>query len=257
MTQSLVTLDDSQAKAVMPLVSGASSILAVIERAAMNPAADIDKMERLFQMHQRMVDREAEQAFNEALCRAQANMKAVAADARNTQTSSNYAPCNAIDKVVRPIYSAEGFSLSFDTEPLNAESILILCHLSHKGGHTRTYKAPMPADGKGAKGGDVMTKTHATGAAITYGMRYLVKMIFNVAVGEDDNDGNGSKGGNSVPEADFQKHRKLILEAPDTGTLNRVFSAAFNSCGQDRDTRQAYTALKDQRLKELQKGGPK
>ena len=44
----------------------------------------------------------------------------------------------------------------------------------------------MPADGKGAKGGDVMTKTHATGSAMTYGQRYLVKMIFNIAVGADD-----------------------------------------------------------------------
>jgi hypothetical protein len=48
----------------------------------------------------------------------------------------------------------------------------------------------MPADGKGAKGGDVMTRTHATGSALSYGMRYLLKMIFNVAVGEDDDDGN-------------------------------------------------------------------
>ena len=48
----------------------------------------------------------------------------------------------------------------------------------------------MPADGKGAKGGDVMTKTHAAGAAMSYGMRYLLKMIFNVAVGEEDKDGN-------------------------------------------------------------------
>jgi hypothetical protein len=29
-----------------------------------------------------------------------------------------------------------------------------------------------------------MTKTHATGSAITYGMRYLLKMIFNLAVGD-------------------------------------------------------------------------
>jgi hypothetical protein len=35
-----------------------------------------------------------------------------------------------------------------------------------------------------------MTKTHATGAAMTYGMRYLLKMIFNVAIGDDDTDGN-------------------------------------------------------------------
>ena len=35
-----------------------------------------------------------------------------------------------------------------------------------------------------------MTKTHASGAAQQYGMRYLLKAIFNVAVGEDDRDGN-------------------------------------------------------------------
>ena len=47
-------------------------------------------------------------------------------------------------------------------------------------------------NGKGAKGGDVMTRTHATGAALSYGMRYLLRMIFNVAVGEGDTDGNGA-----------------------------------------------------------------
>ena len=48
----------------------------------------------------------------------------------------------------------------------------------------------MDISGKGAKGGDVMTKTHAAGSAMTYGMRYLLKLIFNVAIGEEDNDGN-------------------------------------------------------------------
>lgn len=50
----------------------------------------------------------------------------------------------------------------------------------------------MPADGKGAKGGDVMTKTHAAGSAMSYGQRYLLKMIFNLAVGDDD---DGQKAG--------------------------------------------------------------
>src|SRR6185312_14319458 len=68
--------------------------------------------------------------------------------------------------------------------------VRVLCYVSHKAGHSRTYHVDMPADGKGAKGGDVMTKTHAVGAGMSYGMRYLLKMIFNVAVGEEDVDGN-------------------------------------------------------------------
>ena len=36
-----------------------------------------------------------------------------------------------------------------------------------------------------------MTKTHAAGSALTYGQRYLLKMIFNIAIGSDD-DGNAA-----------------------------------------------------------------
>ena len=60
----------------------------------------------------------------------------------------------------------------------------VVCYVS-LGAHTRKYKADMPADRKGAKGGNVITKTHATGAAMSYGMRYLLKYIFNVAIGVD------------------------------------------------------------------------
>ena len=50
----------------------------------------------------------------------------------------------------------------------------------------------MPADGKGAQGRDVMTRTHATGSAVSYGRRYLLLMIFNIAVGGEDDDGNAA-----------------------------------------------------------------
>jgi hypothetical protein len=70
----------------------------------------------------------------------------------------------------------------------------------------------MPADGKGAKGGDVMTKTHATGSAIQYGMRYLLKMIFNIAVGDDD-DGNaaGAGAGNCITDEQVQELNELLM----------------------------------------------
>jgi hypothetical protein len=118
-------------------------------------------------------------------------MRPVAADASNPQTKSKYASYAALDSVLRPIYTKHGFGLSFDTgEGAPTGWVRVLCYVTHAGGHARTYHADMPADGKGAKGGDVMTITHAVGAAMSYGMRYLLKMIFNVAVGEDDRDGN-------------------------------------------------------------------
>ena len=58
-------------------------------------------------------------------------------------------------------------------------------------GHGRRYSILMPADGKGAKGGDVMSRTHAAASAISYGMRYLLVMAFNLAIDRDD-DGNAA-----------------------------------------------------------------
>ncbi len=60
-----------------------------------------------------------------------------------------------------------------------------------------------------AKGGDVMTKTPATGSAVTYGRRYLLTMIFNIAVGDDD--GNIASG-ETVTQAQADALKCLIAE---------------------------------------------
>lgn len=168
-----------------------SSILQLIERAATNPEVDIDKMERLMAMKERMDKQQAETLFIKAMGEAQSEMRQVAVDAENPQTRSLYASYSALDKVLRPVYTKHGFSLSFDTGDCPTENwVRIVCIVSHSGGFSRSPHIDLPADGKGAKGGDVMTKTHATGSAMTYGMRYLLKLVFNVAIGEDDTDGN-------------------------------------------------------------------
>ncbi|QVJ07670.1 ERF family protein [Sphingopyxis sp. BSN-002] len=168
-----------------------ASLIDVIARAASDPAVDIDKMERLIALQQQVSAREAELAFNQAMNAAQAEMRPISANASNPQTKSRYATFDKLDRALRPIYTAHGFSLSFDEgDSPKPEHVRVLCYVAHTAGHTRTYHRDMPADGKGAKGGDVMTKTHAAGAAGSYGARYLLKGIWNVAVGAEDDDGN-------------------------------------------------------------------
>jgi hypothetical protein len=166
------------------------ALVSMIERAAINPEVDIEKMERLLEMHERIQSRQAEADFNASMTGAQSEMGRISSDAYNSQTKSKYTTYGKLDSVIRPIYTAHGFALSFDTGDSMPEMVRVICLVSHRGGFSRAYHVDMPADGKGAKGGDVMTKTHATGAAMSYGMRYLLKMIFNVAIGEDDTDGN-------------------------------------------------------------------
>lgn len=170
-----------------------ASLLEVISRAASDPTIDVEKMERLVELSRSIKRDEAEAAFNVAMSTCQEEMRPISADATNPQTKSRYASYGKLDKVLRPIYTRHGFSLSFsDGETTKPEHVRVTCLVRHKQGHKESHWKDMAADGKGAKGGDVMTKTHALGAAQQYGMRYLLKGIFNVAIGEDDRDGNDS-----------------------------------------------------------------
>lgn len=191
----IVEMQEPERREIAPIQSDSAAVLSIISRAVSDPAVDIEKMERLLALHTSMAAKQAEAQFNASMSAAQAEMGRVSADAHNPQTRSRYATYAAIDRALRPIYTTHGFSLSFDTGKEAPDGFVrVTAYVSHSGGHTREYGAQMPADGKGAKGGDVMTKTHAFGAATSYGMRYLLKQIFNVAIGEDDTDGNTSNG---------------------------------------------------------------
>jgi ERF superfamily len=182
---------------------------------ALEKGGSPETLEKMLALQERWEANEARKAYVVAMALAQAEMRPVSADASNPQTKSKYASYHALDGAIRPIYSRHGFSVSFNSAPADENSILILCNLAHSMGHVQPFNLPMPCDGKGAKGGDVMTKTHAMGAAITYGRRYLLGMVFNIAVG-DDNDGNTRnkliEGSEAISADEFIFIRNLIEE---------------------------------------------
>jgi hypothetical protein len=64
----------------------------------------------------------------------------------------------------------------------------------HKAGYSKNFHIDIPIVTKGPQGKDVMTATHATMSANTYGKRGLLKMIFNIAEYNEDDDGNAAGG---------------------------------------------------------------
>lgn len=179
--------------------SAVDAVLVMIENAA--HAGQIETLERLLKWRDAQIALDAELAFKDALATAQEQMTLVRPDSVNKHAgNSHYASLAAMDETVRKIYTAYGFGITFDTEDIDTPEIVrLICDVSHRDGYTRRYHINMPADGKGAKGGDVMTRTHATGSAITYGRRYLLGMIFNLAVARrEDDDGNAA--GHRLPQ---------------------------------------------------------
>jgi hypothetical protein len=228
----------------------AAALIQVISRAASDPSVDVNKLERLMAMHEQITAREAEKAFYVAMTACQLEIKQVAPDADNPQTRSKYATYAKLDSVLRPVYTKHGFSLSFDEGESKPDMVRVICYVSHIGGHSRTYHRDMPADGKGAKGGDVMTKTHAAGAAGSYGARYLLKGIFNVAIGEYDNDGNSGGGMDEGEIADFLA---AIDGASNEEELRTTFGKAWTkaTAAKDKGAQRLLTQHKDARKKAL------
>jgi hypothetical protein len=174
-------------------LSPPNSMNTIIERAALDPTFDLDKLQRLLDMQEASQIRFSDQAFTAAHASAEAEMGSVITDKRNDQTRSNYATFAQVDREARPIYTRHGFAISFTTEPTGLpEQLLVVGTLSHRDGGSRRYQVPVPIVTTGFKGQQMMTPIHATMSAISYGKRNLEVMMFNLQV-DADSDGNAPR----------------------------------------------------------------
>jgi hypothetical protein len=202
-------------------------------------------------------DYEDRERFNAALRRIQDKLKPIAKKGWNSETKSSYALSDDVDAEIDALIREEGMTLSFrpDVSP-HPESVLIIGVLS-LGAYSREYPLDVPADGKGSKGGGVMTRTHATVSATTYGMRTIKKMIFNLRFKGKDDDGNkaGGKQVGSLDEREFIRHRDNIENAKDQAELKTLYFAATDAATAVGDVASgnAFLTAKNKRFKELNK----
>lgn len=193
-------------------ISESSALVSMIERAARDPNVDIDKMERLFQMHERMAARSAEQAYNEAMAKAQAAMPAVVRNKKNEHTKARYADLYAIADAAMPEIHKAGFGLSFsECEAMQPGCIGIACRVSHSAGHSETYRYNVPLDKAGTAGKTNKTDTQAYGSTMTYGRRYATCGVFNISITDDD--GNAASETITEDQADMLSSKLADADA--------------------------------------------
>lgn len=218
--------------AVVTTEQPADSMMSMIERAARDPAVDIDKLERLFALRERMVAEEKKTAYNAAMSIVQAKIKPVYRDAMNQSTNSAYARLESISDAITPIYTAEGFALSFDTgDSPKADHIRIICEVMHSAGHSALKHFDLALDNVGIKGNPNKTAIQASGSTISYGRRYLKLMVFDVVLTNEDNDGQApepkvheTKGDalNVVPIEEAQAMAKRMLDTLEADVDERM-----------------------------------
>lgn len=181
-----------------PTESSATAIIQVIERAASNPDVDIDKMERLLQMQERILARNAEAAFNTALAQMQNDLPVIEENGsikgRDGRVQSKYAKFEDINEAVKPIMRQYGFAISFRTAFEGGE-VVVTGVLTHESGHREESAVKLPADASGNK-----NNVQGWGSSISYGKRYTMNALLNITSRGEDNDGQGSGSGGGDPE---------------------------------------------------------
>lgn len=169
-------------EAQAPAVAGETgAVLAMIERVATNPDADMDKLERLLDMQERVMNRNAMQAFSADMAAMQAELPTVAETAEG-HNKAKYAPLEKINETIRPVLQKYGFAVTFRTEQ-QQNAVAITAVLSHRQGHTQESTLVLPNDTSGNK-----NTVQAIGSTVSYGKRYALCALLNISTG-DDSDG--------------------------------------------------------------------
>ena len=163
-------------------------------QSAINSGFSAEQLAQVVSIVQTIRADQAREAFARAMTACQQEMPAVLMDAQNTHTRSRYATLESVNVRIKPVYTKHGFSVSFGTADSPLEShVRIVADLRHDQGHAARYQADLPLDGTGSQGGkSSMNAPQATGSTYSYGQRYLLKMIFNLTIGGEDDDANGA-----------------------------------------------------------------
>jgi len=173
-----------------PVQDYSGGILAVIERAARDSSVDIDKMERLLEMQERVNARNAKQAYDAALADMQPELPVISERGRilnrNSEVQSTYAYWEDVNEHIRPILHRYGFALSFKTGR-NGDMISVTGILSHKDGHREETTMDLPADNSGSK-----NAVQAVASSTSYGKRYTAFALLNITTKGEDDDGRSA-----------------------------------------------------------------
>ena len=204
------------------VVDQSTALIQVIERAAVNPDVDVEKMERLLDMQERILNRNAMMAFNQAFTAMQSDIPEITesgAIMHGQKLISKYAKFEDINAVLKPILQRHGFAISFRTE--TGDSVRVTAVLSHKDGHSESTDITLPAD-TGPGRNDVQ----AVASAVTYGKRYTMSALLNISTRGSDDDGVRAGTAATLSDEQVKEIRALLKksDSDETPFINAVGS---------------------------------
>jgi hypothetical protein len=213
-----------------------TNVLAIIARAAADPAVLPDKMRALLDMQKEIMAEEARIAFTRSFVGLQADLPTIRTDGKieirekvaggertgKVQQATPYATFQNIMKTVKPLLQKHGFILWFGPDVNPAGGIIIRGYLDHVKGHGKTCVVPLPLETSGSK-----NNVQGVGSSLSYGKRYAaISMLNIISHAKDDADLDGH-----VADAAKPKEPPKKISKAQAAELEK----AVNDCGVGTD----------------------
>jgi hypothetical protein len=156
---------------------------------AVQKTGNVTDLKELLAIQKDWEANEARKSFAKSFAVVQSNIEAVVKTRTNSQTHSKYADLGDIIESAKPVYTKEGFSIiCYEGDCPKENFMRVFADVLHCAGHKETYHLDLPMDGMGFKGNANMTAIHGKASTSQYARRYLICMILNIPLA--DNDGN-------------------------------------------------------------------
>ena len=198
------------------LPAGAGEIPDMI-RWALENDANVEVMERIVALQERVSLQNARMAFSQALSAFRAECPQPKKTRENIQFSvtrggvkrhSMYSPLEEIDRVARPVAAAHGLAWTWDTK-IEGDFMYVTCKLFHVAGHSETSTVPMPWESKAGS-----SPQQKLGSTQQYGMRYSLIAALGITTADEDLDGNAPDGsGQAITEGEAADLDQKIRES--------------------------------------------
>jgi hypothetical protein len=159
--------------------------IGVVERAVRDPTVDIGKLEGLMKMRERLEDRRARQAFDNAIALAKGEIvpiiknREVDFTSTKGRTNYRYEDFAAVARGVDPVLTRYGLSYRFRSEQQGTR-LRVTCRLSHADGYSEETALEASNDESGNK-----NAIQSVGSAATYLQRYTLKLALGLAAATD------------------------------------------------------------------------
>lgn len=209
------------------VASESAAVLSMIERLALDPNVKIETVEKMIDLQERILKRNAEQAFAADFAAMQCELPRIARngqieikkDGRLIQ-STKFAKLEDINDGVRPTLQKYGFGVSFSIEQ-GQGGITVTAKLLHRLGHSEKTSITLPIDNSGSK-----NSVQGTGSTISYGKRYAMSALLNISTG-DDMDGHNIEPEQKKPQPKSVK--QAITDARLDAAIAKIKSGEYTT----------------------------